>query len=382
MIHQHGADVHSFDSDSPRLMPADPALIAQWLGLLVEPGSVVEMRAFGYRPQAGREFTYTHAGFFDADHLGEMAREACAATWNAPGVYLTLNPLIPEILARGGNRCGKAGKNELAGDKHVQRRRWLYIDIDADRLSGISATDEEKAKAHKVAHAVYRFLESLRWPAPVVGDSGNGYALFYRIDLPPEDDGLVRRVLQVLASRFDGGGAKIDRVVFNPARIAKIPGTLSRKGDSTPDRPHRCSALVSVPGCTDPRSIEELAKANLEVVPVLMLEALAAEMPVPPPRRSTTPRPTAEGERSRLMVDRWLTDRGVGFREDDHSDGKSSSSINAHSTVTTRLLIALSSSSRAGRHRSSACTILAAGTTGRRRRRRSASPTPTITTRH
>jgi len=27
--------------------------------------------------------------------------------------------------------------------------------------------------------------------------------------------------------------------VFNPARICKLYGTLSRKGDSTPERPHR-----------------------------------------------------------------------------------------------------------------------------------------------
>ena len=39
--------------------------------------------------------------------------------------------------------------------------------------------------------------------------SGNGVHLFYRIDLPADDGGLVERALQTLAARFNGDGVKI-----------------------------------------------------------------------------------------------------------------------------------------------------------------------------
>ena len=66
-------------------------------------------------------------------------------------------------------------------------RRWLLIDVDPERPSGISATDAEKAAAQKKAREIYRFLKERGWPEPVVADSGNGYHLLYRIDLPCDD---------------------------------------------------------------------------------------------------------------------------------------------------------------------------------------------------
>jgi hypothetical protein len=81
----------------------------------------------------------------------------------------------------------------------------------------------------------------------MLADSGNGYHLLYRVDLPADDGGLVERILAALGERFDTPHAKIDRTVFNPARICKLPGTLARKGDSTADRPHRRAKLLEVP---------------------------------------------------------------------------------------------------------------------------------------
>jgi hypothetical protein len=96
--------------------------------------------------------------------------------------------------------------------------------------------------------AVRAFLDSRGWPAPVVGDSGNGHHLLYRIDLPADDGGIVQRVLQALARRFDTDAVKIDQKVFNPARVCKLPGTLARKGDNIPARPHRRAKFLEVPG--------------------------------------------------------------------------------------------------------------------------------------
>ena len=66
----------------------------------------------------------------------------------------------------------------------------------------------------------------------------------YPIDLPADDGGAVQHMLFTLAELFDDGQVKVDTSVFNPARIWKLPGTLTCKGDSTTDRPHRMAHVL------------------------------------------------------------------------------------------------------------------------------------------
>jgi hypothetical protein len=221
------------------------AFILQQMQSLVAPDQIVELRALGVKN--GKYRPHTEAGFFDAAHLQQMAFCAAKITPNAKGVYFTLNPLQPDLLARRCNRIDWAQEGELATDKDVLRRQWLLVDIDPVRDSHISASDTEKAQAWQTAQSVRDYLRGQGWPRPIVGDSGNGYHLLYRIDLPTIDDGLVERILKVLAARFDNDHAKIDQKVFNPARICKVPGTLARKGDSTLQRPHRRAVLLEGP---------------------------------------------------------------------------------------------------------------------------------------
>jgi hypothetical protein len=82
------------------------------------------------------------------------------------------------------------------------------------------------------------------WPDPIVGNSGNGAHCLYRVELPTSDGDLVKRCLQGLARRFDDDLVKIDQAVFNPARIWKLYGTVSRKGDRVPERPHRLARIL------------------------------------------------------------------------------------------------------------------------------------------
>src|SRR5262249_47639952 len=151
-------------------------------------------------------------------------------------------------LARRCNRVDWAGEGELAKDKDVRRRRWLLVDADPVRDPLVSATDEEKARARDTVLAARDFLRGRGWPDPVLADSGNSYHLLYRAALPAADGGLVERVLAALAGRFDTDRVKVDRKVFNPARICKLPGTWARKGDHTPARPHRRAQLLEVAG--------------------------------------------------------------------------------------------------------------------------------------
>src|ERR1700722_14871561 len=232
-------------SGRPKNLDEAVQVLAGQYRLLIEPGQVVELRALDVKRGNGRP--HTEAGFFDADHLADMAKTALQVSPLAKGVYFTLNPLNPDLLARRCNRIEWAGEGELAKDKDVLRRRWLLIDAAPGRAPLISATDDEKAAALQTAGAVRDFLQARAWPEPILADSGNGDHLFYRIDLAADDGGWVERILHALAARFNNDRVKIDQKVFNPSRICKLPGTLARKGDSTPTRPHRRAKLLEIP---------------------------------------------------------------------------------------------------------------------------------------
>jgi hypothetical protein len=239
--------------NTPENKPLSPqevvALLAEQYRLLVAPGKVVELRALGVQRNGGRP--HTEAGFFDHDHLLDLAKNALRVTPYAMGVYFTLNPLHPDLLARRCNRIDWANEGELAKDKDILARRWLLIDADPIRDPLISASQEEKAAAQRTILDVREFLRGRCWPDPLLADSGNGYHLLYPIDLPADDGGMVERILHALAQRFDNDHVKIDQSVFNPARICKLPGTLARKGDNTPTRPHRRAKLLEGP-CSKP----------------------------------------------------------------------------------------------------------------------------------
>lgn len=245
--------------------------VADWLKLLVEPESVVELRALGVRRKFGNPVTVS--GFYDDEHLAEMARDAVKLDSMSRGVYFTLNPLHRDLLSRCANRVDVAKRGESTSAEHVLRRRWLLIDVDPVRTSGISSNEAELEHAEQVARDVDVFLFDQGWPGAIRALSGNGYHWLYRIDLPTDDGGLVKRVLHALSAKCSTDRAKIDTSVFDPPRICKLYGTHARKGDSTTGRPHRLSKILDIPD-------------ELSVVTREQLEGVAAMVP---PSVSTNP---------------------------------------------------------------------------------------------
>jgi hypothetical protein len=199
-------------------------------------GQVAELRVLFTSKRAD-------SGYFDDMGLLADAAVAYDRQPDVKGIYVTLNPVKPEILHRAKNKVLQwAPQGVAAADKDILERRLILIDIDGgNRPSGISATAAELAKAKKKACAVARFLAEKGFADPFAGMSGNGYHLLYPVSLPNDDESrdLIRRGLEALSFVFDDGDTKIDTSVFNAARITKLYGTVARKGDNTPERPHR-----------------------------------------------------------------------------------------------------------------------------------------------
>src|SRR5690606_16788497 len=134
------------------------------------------------------------------------------------------------------------------------------IDLDPVRPSGVSSTDTEKDAARDRLDELVGFLHELGFPEPFKRDSGHGYHAIYSIDLPnpPEHTELIKGCIQALDQKFSDAAVHVDTSTFNAARIWKLYGTLVRKGDSTPDRPHRrCSILSLGEDAVVPRSLLE-----------------------------------------------------------------------------------------------------------------------------
>ena len=213
-------------------------LIQQGINAMFAPTDVVELRV--PKANGGKG---TISGYFVANHpkLRESIKELSG---KHDGIYITLNPCSPALLARAANRY-KAKAQTTTSDHDILKRTKLLVDIDPVRPAGVSATDGEIDFARGVTKQVYEFLQGLGWATPTSAESGNGFHLLYNIDLPntKESADLIKAVLKALSDKFDNAKAKVDTSVFNAARIVKAYGSLAAKGDSTPERPHRTARV-------------------------------------------------------------------------------------------------------------------------------------------
>lgn len=218
--------------------------ITHALRLWFQPGDVFEVRVLD-AISADYRREHIESGYFDYEHISAVP-EALKRLLSFRGVYVTVNPVNPDLLARAVNRLRPAGRNPTTADTDIVRRRWLLIDCDPRRASGVSSSNAEHDFALAKAREIRDGLSSLGWADPIMTDSGNGAQLMYRIDLPADDGELVRRVIGEIA-KASSEQVAIDTSVHNPARIWRLPGTMNCKGDSIPERPHRMARILEEP---------------------------------------------------------------------------------------------------------------------------------------
>ena len=218
--------------------------ITHALRLWFQAGDVFEVRVLD-AVSADYRREHIESGYFDYEHISAVP-EALKRLLSFRGVYVTVNPVNPDLLARAVNRLRPAGRNPTTADTDIVRRRWLLIDCDPRRASGVSSSNSEHESALAKAREIRDGLSSLDWADPIMTDSGNGAQLMYRIDLPADDGELVRRVIGEIA-KASSEQVAIDTSVHNPARIWRLPGTMNCKGDSIPERPHRMARILEEP---------------------------------------------------------------------------------------------------------------------------------------
>lgn len=277
----------------------DRATIERSLALLFPHGHIIEVRGLKTRPRRAVD-----VGYFDDQQL---AADALMRMRSPP--YVVMNQLNPAILARYQNRIEQNAESG-ASDADIIRRRWLLVDLDPVRPRDVSASEDEKQLAVAAARKITRaMMDRLGWPAPVVADSGNGVHLLWSID-EPADDGtrdLVKQCLEALAAEFDSPAVKVDRSVFNAARIIGAYGTVKRKGDSTVERPHRTSRLIYVPPA-------------LQVLERQRMQALAAQVQASAPPAPATRQDGRSGAfPGRLQsvedLQAWASRHGLAIRQ-------------------------------------------------------------------
>ena len=257
---------------------------------IFKPNGVIEVRAMN---------GYTYSGYFrDRDKLiSELARHD-DKTW-----YFVMNDIDEGCYSREQNERILSKKGlKTTGDKEITGIKWILIDADPERTTGVSSTDEEKEKAKQTIKRVYKYLRGEGFSDPVVCDSGNGYHLLYSVDMAVEDAECTKKFLQAIDMLFSDADVKIDTSVFNPSRITKVYGTIARKGANTAERPHRASGFVYIPEEILPNSIH-------------LLKKIIGVIPEPP-------KPVYRNDHIETFdIDKFISDNGIAVSRETTSGG-------------------------------------------------------------
>ncbi|MFO0892133.1 MAG: hypothetical protein U0790_23720 [Isosphaeraceae bacterium] len=227
--------------------PADPSRARRFLERLRAPDvGCTELRvlngAFDHRGRVvrgedgtpGRRGCTLAAWSRDPDLLSAQARRLSGVS-----CYVTINPVRPDLLARGDGRLGRV--RHTTRDVDVVCLRWLFLDIDPVRPPDISSTDEELAAAVARRDAILAGEPELA-AAAIWGRSGNGGWILVRLPDYPNDQAhraLIAAAVKAIARRYSDPAVVVDKATVNPARLVGLPGTIKAKGAPRPERPWR-----------------------------------------------------------------------------------------------------------------------------------------------
>lgn len=237
------------------------------------------------------------SGYFkDADTLLKAFESVDLRNCN---VYITINQVNDSLFSRVQSEHFVSGANSTS-DTEIDGYKWLFIDLDPVRPTGISSTDTELHYAFTLAKKVSEYLKNIGFEDPVKAVSGNGAHLLYRINLMrnEENSNLIERCLKALSLMFDTDEVGVDTSNFNPSRVCKLYGTMAQKGTNTEDRPFRMSYIIG--------DAKEARITDKE-----FLKKLAAELP----DENIQPKPTKYNNYnpSEFDIEDWMSKYGLRY---------------------------------------------------------------------
>ncbi|MEM6277070.1 MAG: hypothetical protein AAF714_08970 [Pseudomonadota bacterium] len=124
-------------TESSSTEPSRSTNIEQYLQLLHQPGDVYETRILDTPQKRGASFRANASGYFN-DH-SKAAR--LIKHWDSvepAGIYVTMNPVVPDLLARSANAIRFRAKNTTAdGDIVLVQRKLEFAVQRVEQCGGI-----------------------------------------------------------------------------------------------------------------------------------------------------------------------------------------------------------------------------------------------------
>ena len=213
--------------------------LRQWYEVFKDNHELVEIRILD--PETKRSYS----GYFT--DIETLLREI--KRYEKCNLYFTLNVIDPACYSREQHDRISTRPKSTTSDMEILGRKWCLIDVDCEKPSDTNSTDAEKELAKVVVNEVYKFLRDEGFEKPIICDSANGYHLLYKQAMisNPQNTETMKNFLKVLDMYFSTDKVKIDCTTFNPSRICKLYGVISRKGSDTQERPQRESKILRVP---------------------------------------------------------------------------------------------------------------------------------------
>ena len=101
-------------------------------------------------------------------------------------VYITLQSCDRAVYSRA-QKDRFLANQPATSDNDITGYRWLFIDMDPERVTGVSSTNDELKESAHLANRVYHYLRDLGFNEPLKAVSGNGCHLLYKINLRKTD---------------------------------------------------------------------------------------------------------------------------------------------------------------------------------------------------
>jgi hypothetical protein len=198
----------------------------------------------------------------------------------ASGIYIGVQPRPAHLFDLAPNRWVPARggpEGNCARDHDIEYITAVFFDIDVvseERARGHPASQEELRQSLQAAQLLAR-QDGLALNSTICC-SGNGHYVLAPVaplsvgseDVAWRFKGFCCRLVASVASQLTG--VRIDPV-YNLSRVMRVMGTVNRKGDAVPGRPHRRACFVTEPVLASSLALHHMI-VNTEVGEVVRVE--------------------------------------------------------------------------------------------------------------